>query len=122
MILQSAGRAFQRENSAGERKRDADFRAAADLAFQLDLAAVVHGGVLDDGKTQPGAAGGFGVALVDAVETLKDPALVLGRDADAGVEDRDDGVLRAAFDVDAHASVGAVILDGVVAEVVKHLV
>ena len=89
MILQSAGCALQRENSAGERKRDAKLCAASGLAFQLDLAAVVHAGVLLVGMTQPGAAGGCGVALVDAVETLKDPALVLGRDAAAiGVRGR----------------------------------
>ena len=62
------------------------------------------------------------MALVDAVEALKDPALVLGRNADAGIEDRDGGFLLAVFNVNADASAGAVVFDGIVAEIVEHLV
>ena len=103
-------------------KRDADLGAAAGFALESDFAAVVHGRVLDDGQAETRAAGGLGVALVDAVEALKDPALVLGRNADAGIKNRDGGFLLAVFNMDADAAAGTVIFDGVVAEIVKHLI
>ena len=62
------------------------------------------------------------MALIDAVEALKDPALVLGCNADAGIKNRDGGFLLAVFYVDADASAGAVVFDGIVAEIVEHLV
>ena len=62
------------------------------------------------------------MALVDAVEALEDPALVLGRNADAGIKNRDGGFLLAVFNVNADASAGAVVFDGIVAEIVEHLV
>ena len=62
------------------------------------------------------------MALVDAVEALKDPALVLGRNADAGIKNRDGGFLLAVFNMDADAAAGTVIFDGIVAEIVEHLV
>ena len=103
-------------------KRDADLGAAAGFTLEGNLAAVVHGGMLDDGQTESRAAGGLGVALIDAVEALKDPALVLGCNADAGIKNRDGGFLLAVFYVDADASAGTVIFDGIVAEIVKHLI
>ena len=78
-------------------KRDADLGAAAGFTLEGNLAAVVHGGMLDDGQAESRAAGGLGVALVDAVEALEDPTLVLGRNADAGIKNRDGGFLLAVF-------------------------
>lgn len=62
-------------------KRDADLGAAAGFTLEGNLAAVVHGRVLDDGQAESRAAGGLGMALIHAVEPLEDAASVLRRDA-----------------------------------------
>ena len=45
--------------------------------------------VLDDGQSQPGAAGIARAAAVDAIEALREPRQVLARDAGAVVDHRD---------------------------------
>ena len=59
------------------------------LAFHVDPGVVEHSPVLDDGESQAGAAGLFGMAFVHPVEPLEDPLLLILRDADAGVCDND---------------------------------
>ena len=61
----------------------------AELALDVDLAAVVLDDVPDDGEAEPGAAGRARASLVDAVEALEDPRHLVGRDADALVGDGD---------------------------------
>ena len=87
-------------------------------AFQGDLCLMISRCVLDDGKTQAGAAGCLGVALVHPVEPLKDPVLMLGRNADAGITDGELFV----FNMNFYGSTRDVILDGIVTEIVNYLV
>ena len=53
--------------------------------MKKELRVMVLHRVLYNGQSQPGTPGGFGVALVHPIEPLKDPALVLRGDADAGI-------------------------------------
>lgn len=57
-------------------KVDGDGCAAAGVALELELCAVVLRSVLHDGQAETRAADFLGVALVDAVEALEDAALV----------------------------------------------
>ena len=57
-------------------------------AFQFHFGVVVLNGVLDDAQAQAGAARLFGMALIHPIEPFKDTALVLQRDANAGIEHR----------------------------------
>ena len=56
--------------------------------------------VLDDGKAEPGAAGGPRARLVGAEEPLKDPLLIFAGDPDAPVGDGNLDVLAAAATAD----------------------
>ena len=56
---------------------DYDCSSLAGSAVQADLCVVIGSRVLDDGKSQPRAAGGLGVALVHPVKPLEDPFLML---------------------------------------------
>ena len=61
------------------------------------------------------------MALVHPVEALEDLILIRGRDADAGVRHRELHGSRELFHGHRDTSAGTVVLDGVVAEVVDHL-
>ena len=62
-------------------------------AVDLDVAAVVFHYMLDNGKSKACAASLPGMAFVYPVEAFKDPFLVLGWYADAGIRYPDDGPL-----------------------------
>ena len=80
------------------------------------------GDLLDDGKPQPGAAGGLAAAFVHPVEPLKDAALGLFGDADAVVLHREIGVaLPGAAGLQQDPAPGPVVADGVVAQVLAEL-
>ena len=102
-------------------QRDGEGGALPLPAVQLHGAVVISHGVLDDGQTQSRAAGGLGVALVHPVEPLKHAALVLRRDADAGIRHGDTGIVALAGHMDGDAAAVHVVLDGIVAQVGKHL-
>ena len=109
---------------AGSRIReyDADGRARAGRALELNAAVVILHGVLDDRQSEARAAGRLGVALIHAVEALEHAALMLRRDADAGIGNSDAAAAGIGGDRHVHAPTVAVILDGVVAEVIDDLV
>lgn len=69
------------------RERHPYRRAGPDLALQVYLRIMQQGNVLDDRQSQARAAGGFGTALVHAVEPLKHAGLAVLGDADAVVLD-----------------------------------
>src|SRR5579885_3256269 len=69
------------------RKMAREGAALADRALHLELRSVPLQDVLDDGEPEPRAAGGARAALIDAVEALREPRDMLGRDADAGISD-----------------------------------
>ena len=73
--------------------------------------------VFDNGKSQTGAAGSLGVALVHPVEPLKDPILMLCGNTDAGIADNQALV----FCLNRYAATRNVVLDGIIAEVVNNL-
>ena len=73
--------------------------------------------MFDDGKSQAGTAGCFGMALVHPVEPFEDPILMFSRNSDAGIADNQTIILC----VDRHAAAGDIVLDGIVAEVVNDL-
>ena len=104
------------------REHDADGRARAGRTLELDAAVVILHGVLDDRQSETRAAGRLGVALIHAVEALEHAALMLRRDADAGIGDGDAAAVGIGGDRHVHAPAVAVILDGVVAEVIDDLV
>ena len=87
----------------------------------MDGAAQILHRVLDDGQSQTGAAAGSGMALVHPVEPLEHPALMLRRDADAGVGHGQRRAVGGRGEVHGDAAVGNVVLDGVVAKVIEDL-
>src|SRR6202030_2905317 len=72
-----------------DRQMNREDRARAELALDLERAAVVGDDVLDDGKTEPGAAELARAGGIDPVEALRQPRDVLGQDALAVVADGD---------------------------------
>ena len=74
--------------------------------------------MLDDGKTQAGAADRLGTALIDPVESFKDPLLVFSGNADAGISDLQEDVLTVIGNGNGNPAVLLVILDGIITEVV----
>lgn len=93
-------------------------RPAAARALERDGRAVEAGGVLDDGKAEARAAHLLGAALVHAVESLENPLPVLDGDADSRVRDGEDRRAITLLHRDRDAAIPAVVLDGVVAQVV----
>src|SRR6185437_7483900 len=71
------------------RQVDGEDRALAQLALDVECAAVVAHDVLDDGEAEPGAAQLARAGGIDAVEALGEPRQVLARDALAMVADGD---------------------------------
>ena len=78
--------------------------------------------VLDDGQAQARPANLLGVTLVHPVEALKDAALVGIGDADARVRHPQLHMAPLPPDVHPDAAAGLVVFDGVVAEVIDHLI
>ena len=78
--------------------------------------------MLDDGESQAGAAGLFGMAFVHPVEPLEDPLLLILGNADTGVCDNDLFALQGRAHPDADRTAPAVVLDGVFTDVVDHLI
>ena len=78
---------------------------------------MVGGCVLDDGKSQSRTTGSFRVALVHPVEPFEDSILMFSRNADAGIADGQLMILHMNMDTAA----GDIVLDGIVAEIVKDL-
>ena len=79
---------FHRAQTAHEvlfRKSNGNGGSFVRLALELHGGFVEAGGVLDDGQAQTAAADLAGVAFVHPIETLEHPALILRRDADAGI-------------------------------------
>ena len=82
---------------------------------------MVGNGVLDDGKPQPRAADGPGMALVHPVEPLKDPALICRGDADASVRHSQCHSSGCFCYCNGDAAAGDIVLHGVFAEVADGL-
>ena len=83
------------------------------FALDPDLAAHQLDQLAGDGKAEPGALVGAVALVLDLVELAEHVVELVGRDADAGVFDRDDGcaavsrvVLRQADDPDQHMALG----------------
>src|SRR5437879_2915503 len=87
---------------ATDRQPEGEGRAGARLAPQADVTAVVGRHVLDDGEAEPGAAGRPRPGRVGPEEPFEHPLLVLVRDADAPVGDRDLGVAVGVPAADGH--------------------
>ena len=87
-------------------------------AFQIQRGIMISRGVFDNGKSQSGAAGCFGVALVHPVKALENTALMLCRDTDTRIADSQPVFLN----VNADAAAGNIILDRIVAEIVNDLI
>src|SRR5579875_2543670 len=112
---------------------DREDRALAELAVDVERAAVMGDDVLDDGKAEAGAAELAGAGRVDPVEPLGEPGQVLARDAVAMVAHGDgerrrplararawqEARRRAGGDLDRRA--GPAVFDGVVEKVLEHL-
>src|ERR1700747_1135212 len=81
-------------------------RPCSQLAPQPDRAVVIGRDVLDDGKAQPGAAGGPRARLVGAEKPLEYPLLVFAGDPDAPVGDGDLDVGAAATAADGSQRAG----------------
>ena len=62
-------------------------RSLSGSAFQSDLRFMVGCRVLDNGKSQTGTAGCFGMALIHPVEPFEDPVFMFCGNADAGIPD-----------------------------------
>src|SRR5579872_2266363 len=121
MIRGRRGPRAPRRPSGGERQADAEGRAAADAALDVDLAAMGLGDVLDDGEAEAGPPLLAGAPLVDPVEALEDARDRLRGDADAGVAHLEHRLAATAAGITPHAdgdpAVRTVVLDGVVEQV-----
>ena len=99
----------------GRLEHDGDGGAHVQLTVQLDAGVVDAGDVLDDGKAEAGAAGGFAAALVHAIEPLKNAGLGFFRDADAVVFHGQGAVaVPGAGGDELHLAAGVVVADGIV--------
>ena len=76
--------------------------------------------MLDNGEAQSGAANLLGVAFIHPVKALKNPALMLRRDADTGVGHAQDGIFPLKAHGELYAAALPVVLDGIVAEIIDH--
>src|SRR6185437_12151011 len=72
-----------------DRQVDGEDRAYAQLALDLERAAVMADNVLDDSKAEAGSAQLARARRIDAVETLGEPRQIVARNAGAGILDRD---------------------------------
>src|SRR5207237_9065679 len=95
-------------------------RSLAALALELDRASVQDDEGLGDGQTEAGAGYFLRPALVDAVEAVEDPLLLLGGDAVAVVGHPYDGGIAGSGQPDVHR-LAATVLDGVVEQVREDL-
>src|SRR6185437_337954 len=99
-------------------------RSLAQLAFDLEQAAMVVDDVLDDGKTKAGAAQLAGPRGVDPIEPLGQAGKMITRNPLALVADRH-RERRRAFGgrrgLDRNRGAGPGIFDGVVDQILKHL-
>ena len=77
--------------------------------------------MLHDGQPQPRAANGPAVALIHPVKPFKHPALVIVRNADARVRHTKAASSAAALHPHAYAPAGSIVFNGIVAEVIDHL-
>ena len=103
-------------------KADADSRAFAQCAVQVDAGIVEDGGVLHNGKPQTGSAGLSGMAFVYPVKALKDPSLFTFRDSDPIICHT---VERMPFPVayhDPHMTILFCIANCIVCNIKKHLI
>ena len=92
------------------------------FALYGNFAVMVLHRVLDDGQTKPGTTRLLGMALIDAVESLKHLVLMLGSNADAGILDTQSDTVIFLGNKHLHASIRVIVLDGVVAKVIDHLI
>src|SRR5687768_4629038 len=69
------------------RQRDEHGRAFANVAFDVEAAAMSADDMLDDGETEPGSADRSASAGVDPVESLGQARQMLDRNALAAVDD-----------------------------------
>ena len=103
------------------RQLDGEFRSFAQSAVHFDVSAHLFYRMLDNGKSQAGAAHGSRSCLVDTIEAFEDARQVLGWNADAGVSDQDVDLSILGSDFDLHFTVGAVELYSVVEQVDEDL-
>ena len=89
------------------RQTDGEAAALAGRAVQAHFAAVQARKPRNEGQTQAGALILAGQAAVDLDEGLKEPGLILQRDADAGVADGEAQPLCAGIGVDREADASA---------------
>lgn len=93
-----------------------DCCTASDFAVHLNMGVMDHRRVLDDGQAQSGAAHFLGMALIHPIEPLKNAIQMLMGDADSGIPDSNGMIPHG----DGDAAARAVILDGIIAEIINH--
>src|SRR3954464_4213071 len=103
-----------------DRHGDLEGRALADLGGDGDRAAVQLDDLARDREAKAGAALLARAGVVDLLELVEDPLLVLGRDAEAGVDDRQLVELAVAPALDLDLAVVRE-LDGVAHQVQQYL-
>src|ERR1051326_278525 len=106
-------------SASAERQTHRKSRAAARLAGDIDRSAVGRDDRLDEAEAKAEAA--FRAAAVAAKQTIPDPRLFVGRDADAGVANIEHGEMAVPPDVDIHSAAGRRVFDRVVDQIGGHL-
>ena len=104
-----------------KQKLDRKTRSRTDFADHGDRAALGLGQVFNDGKSQTGSPEFPGAGLIHAIKALKEPALVLRGDADAGIGDVDHDHRSVATASDSHDAIGRRVLDAIVDQIAKNL-
>ena len=92
------------------------------IAVKIDITALIFHHMLDNGKPQAGSSRLFGMALIDPVEALKNPLLVLHGYTDTGIGDADQRPALLLQNLHQNRSVHHIIFDGVLTEIIDHVV
>ena len=78
--------------------------------------------MLDDGKSQPGAAHFLGAAFIYPIKTLKNAVATFLRDADTCIGNNNTVIIGVAHHLNLDTTAGMIVLDGVIAEIKDHTV
>jgi len=89
------------------------------LALHLDAAVMGFDDPGADGQSQSGAFLCMGAGIVGAVEAIEDPLLIIGRNSDPLIGNRDLGLIGFGKERNLYGAAGPRVLDGVIDEIEK---
>jgi hypothetical protein len=106
--------------SGGSPDRKEKTRALTDFAFNPNLPSQGKNGVFHDRKAKPGSARLSAAVLIGSVKALKDPFLLLWRNANSCILDAKPDQITLSFAVNPNHPGAIGVFDGVIDQVVKN--